>query len=387
MSTINWSEDIDWDDAKLTEGVVNNDTKRTSKNNSDSVERGYDTQNTYPSTPYIYWPMQEEGGPTTKDFGTSSNDGDVDYEIQRGVDGLLGGTCFKFGRKSSVKAGNVNPTTSGGTVSTKTISGDEYRIHKITTVGDTTFDAGSLNTEFDILIVAGGGGTRSNDGSAGAGAGGLVYAENIQLQGTYTVTVGDGGAGADNSGDGQAAPDGENSTFGSKLTAIGGGGGGNKNGGSSDGGSGGGGGQNSGEYGSALQPGTNSLSNGNVVYDAGHRGIYNRNGNTGGGGGGAAEVGGFTGDNSDGGHGIDMSPYFTSDFGENGYFAGGGGGGDNNGGGSLDGGLGGGGDGTHSSSTNDGTDATGGGAGGAGFDHSIGGAGGSGIALIRLKLE
>jgi len=52
----------------------------------------------------------------------------------------------------------------------------------------------SKNIECDILIV-GGGGAGGNSMGGGGGAGGVVYAVNQQLNGTYTIGVGNGGLG------------------------------------------------------------------------------------------------------------------------------------------------------------------------------------------------
>lgn len=386
MTLFRWNDENDWDNSQSSDGVVAEDIGETDNDNENEVKRGYSIDTPYPSRPFIYWPMHEDSGDRASDFGKANENGYAKKgTVEPNREGLLTTTSFKFNSSSYVSAGNVLVDTFGGDIFDKTIDGVDYRIHRFTSVGTNTFTVDKIEDKFDIMLVGGGGGTTSNDGSGGAGAGGLVYAENVPLKGDYTITIGDGGPGDDSADDGGAGPNGEDTTFGSLLTALGGGGGGNKNGHGADGGSGGGIGQNSGNYGYSIQEDTNSLTEGTVVYDAGHRGSNSRGRNTGGGGGGAGDRGGYTGDNSDGGIGLDMSSYFTTDFGENGYFAGGGGGGENGGGGGLDGGLGGGADGSTGSYTNDGTDGTGGGAGGSGNDHPTGGSGGSGIVLIRLK--
>ena len=85
--------------------------------------------------------------------------------------------------------------------------------------------------------------------------------------------------------------------------------------------------------------------------------------------------------NIQGGDGLDMSAYFTTSFGENGYFAGGGGAFARNDNIPRAGGLGGGGDGASSGTAN-----TGGGGGGRDAGVSSG-AGGSGIVLIRYIID
>ena len=48
------------------------------------------------------------------------------------------------------------------------------------------------DTVCDILVIGGGGGG-GNNGGGGGGAGGLIYAENVTLNGEYSITVGNGG--------------------------------------------------------------------------------------------------------------------------------------------------------------------------------------------------
>jgi len=277
-------------------------------------------------------------------------------------------------------------SASGGTKRFINVGNIDYTVHAFTsTSSNMTFDVDTPGF-VDILVVGGGGGTTNQDGSAGAGAGGLVLATGVHLtRGSYTVTVGDGGEGQDNADDSERGRSGVDSQFDNILLGRGGGGGGGKSSTGRRGGSGGGNGQNaSGTPGEARQPGTNTLSSGTLVFDAGNDGAPDRNNNSGGGGGGAGEAGGFTGDNTVGGTGLDLSAYFGSDFGENGYFAGGGGGGDNGGGGDLTPGLGGGGTGGTEGASRAGKTNTGGGAGGSNNDFN-GANGGSGIVLVRYS--
>jgi len=90
---------------------------------------------------------------------------------------------------------------------------------------------------------------------------------------------------------------------------------------------------------------------------------------------GATQSGGDGFGPQSGGDGRDMSSYFGTGFGENGYFAGGGGGGGQEG--TANGGIGGGGDGNGQNAQAN----TGGGGGG-----HAGGDGGSGIFLIRYEI-
>jgi hypothetical protein len=124
-------------------------------------------------------------------------------------------------------------TATGGTITTPTLDGTQYKVHRFNTTGPNSFTVSSVgsnaNPLVDILVVAGGGGggTIGNQGNrgAGGGAGGLIYIKNFPLAvGTYTATVGNGGGPSVNGG---------NSVFtgnGRTLTAIGGGKGGDSDG-------------------------------------------------------------------------------------------------------------------------------------------------------------
>jgi len=130
----------------------------------------------------------------------------------------------------------------GGTETTYTSGGITYKVH--TFLSSSTFTVNSLGS-FDSLIIAGGGGGGASGGSGWqgghGGAGGYITTSGFSLNlalGSNTVTVGAGGASANN---------GTNSVLGNQ-TAIGGGHGGqgdypgSGNPGNA-GGSGGGGGQ------------------------------------------------------------------------------------------------------------------------------------------------
>ena len=272
-------------------------------------------------------------------------------------------------------------SAAGGTV----FFADGYTIHAFTTSGTFTVYSGGV---IDCLLVAGGGGGGGSAGGgasgAGGGAGGVILdvSRNL-LPGSYSINVGGGGTGVTGNTDNRGGNGGNTTGFG--LTAIGGGGGGSRDPGNSqgrDGGSGGGEGSQ----------GTGTPGYGSGTSGQGYRGgLDGFSGNTAiqnasGGGGGAGGVGGDGLDDNysgDGGVGLNMSAYFTTSYGENGYFGGGGGGGTP---GTLgnrqgSGGNGGGGDGGNYGGSA-GTPNTGGGGGGAGSNGSAG-AGGSGIVLIR----
>ena len=310
----------------------------------------------------------------------SSSDGSLQYT----------GTIYD----TQVYSGIFHPYAAGGTITDVTIGSDTYRIHAFTTVGASTLVLPETR-ECDVLLVAGGGGgggVTGSGASGGGGAGGLVLDLNRSVtSGTYTIVVGDGGAGGGNSlVNGNNGED----TTGFGLTANGGGGGGGSSDGTSwnagsAGGSGGGGGGGdvnpNGAGGASTQSGTNSGVNIDGGFDGG--GSLSQFGDCGGGGGGAGEKGDdFLGDtvgngyNIQGGDGLDMSSYFTTAFGENGYFAGGGGAFARNDNIARAGGLGGGGNGAANGLPN-----TGGGGGGRDLGVSAGN-GGSGIVLIRYRI-
>ena len=279
-----------------------------------------------------------------------------------------------------------NPDASGGLIVDTIIDGIEYRIHY--------FDVGTANFvvnkggDFDYLIVAGGGG--SPQYGAGGGAGGLLQGTINLSTGTYSITVGAGGAKRTTSS--LRGFPGENSTaFG--FTAIGGGGGGAHNGSGErqggNGGSGGGGGR-------GIGPGSGTAGQGNDGGCGAHDSAENCPGFTGGnpkgGGGGGAGAPGENATSFHGGRGgTGISSSITGDIR---FYAGGGGGHSWNGLGAL-GGTGGGGIGGRNGASGalgsntfyqgtDGAPNTGGGAGG-GPSQTNGNAGGSGVVIVRYR--
>jgi len=307
----------------------------------------------------------------------------------------------------NIKAEQFVPiTATGGTISEANIGGINYRIHAFTSTGSSTFNVSNIGTNglIDVLLV-GGGGAGSGDNGAGGGAGGLVFKEEYQVNATsYTLSVGAGGTVVNADTSPFISNNGQNTT-GFSLTALGGGAGGSGNSSTrgKDGGSGGGedGEQKDGE-GFGIQPGTNT----NVTLDLGNKGgpCSSLADGPGGGGGGAGAAaassgGGNKNQAGNGGIGYDMSSYFTTNYGENGYFAGGGAGGVGNAAGPPpvdwgNGGLGGGGDhyknGASSYGGTPGLPNTGGGGGAGAYTGSTqvnAAAGGSGIVLIRYALQ
>lgn len=291
---------------------------------------------------------------------------------------------------TQVYSGIFHPYADGGTITYATIGSNTYRIHAFTAVGTSTLFLPET-VECDVLLVAGGGGGGGSGGSgasgAGGGAGGLILDLNKTVSpGSYSIVVGAGGLFINPDFDLQGSDGGDTSAF--SLTAVGGGGGGSRvdgNANGRDGGSGGG----EGSQGVTTSYGSGTSGQGNR---GGLNGFSGDGGepNASGGGGGAGGVGGDGLDDNysgDGGAGLDMSAYFTTSFGDNGYFAGGGGGGRpgsvTNGFGS--GGIGGGADGGNNDAPESGTANTGGGGAGAGTDDRSG-PGGSGIVLIRYRV-
>ena len=295
---------------------------------------------------------------------------------------------------TQVYSGIFHPYADGGTITYVTIGSDTYRIHAFTAAGTSTLFLPET-VECDVLLVAGGGGGGGSGSSsasgAGGGAGGLILDLNKTVSpGSYSIVVGAGGLFINPGFDLQGSDGGDTSAF--SLTAVGGGGGGSRvdgNANGRDGGSGGG----EGSKGVTTSYGSGTSGQGNRGGLNGYSGIPRPEPLeklASGGGGGAGGVGGDGLDDNysgDGGAGLDMSAYFTTSFGENGYFAGGGGGGRpgsvTNGFGS--GGIGGGADGGNDDAPESGTANTGGGGAGAGRNNRSG-PGGSGIVLIRYRV-
>jgi len=225
---------------------------------------------------------------------------------------------------------------------------------------------------------------------AGGGAGGLIFLENQEIPAgtTCTINVGDGGAGGTTWAVCTVASAGNDSSIsinGITHTALGGGGGMNSGGYDSvnnkgaNGGSGGGAAASSHDCTGNRSGGTGKSGQG---YNGGggyHPGGWERTGGGGGGAGGAGQNSQSSSQAGNGGVGKNMSSYFGTTFGANGWFAGGGGGGVHGGTGGT-GGTGGGG-----SEDQVGVNGTGGGGGAARNGSGAGRKGGSGIVIIRYK--
>jgi hypothetical protein len=264
-----------------------------------------------------------------------------------------------------IGVGGISAT--GGT----TTESGAYRIHTFTTSGTFTVISGG---EVEYLVVAGGGSGGGNVGGGG-GAGGLLTGTVASLAvGSYTITVGAGGASAPSAVVGN---DGNDSSFGTLIDATGGGGGGKGDGAGRNGGSGGGAGASSV---TAAGPGSGTAGQGNN----GGTGTSNAGTYSAGGGGGASTVGGNgVQGGAAGSGGTGLSSSITGTFTD---YAGGGGGATYDRTALAPGGSGGGGRGgrqTPGVAATAGTTNTGGGGGGGG---GTSGAGGDGIVIIRYLL-
>jgi hypothetical protein len=290
---------------------------------------------------------------------------------------------------------NTFVTASGGTETTITQNSINYKVHTFTSSGAFIVTGGG---EIEYLVIGGGGGASGRDIGGGGGAGGYrcnVTGESsgggassepvVNLPpGTYTITVGAGGAGGT---DGGAASPGANSVF-SSITAIGGGAGKSYNAAVSNDGAGGSGGGAAAL--DSISSGTNTIGGvaiSNQGFDGGDGLNNSQTDYGGGGGGGAGAVGKDAGQGKHGGAGVESSIDGTPT-----YRAGGGGGAGHRTSGSSQlgsGGIGGGAAATAAAGVDpnrNGATNTGGGAGAARGTSQTGGTGGTGIVIIRYKI-
>ena len=259
---------------------------------------------------------------------------------------------------------------SGGNTDAQ-ISGTQFHNHIFTADGTLTVTQGGY-VEYLVVGGGGGGGSRQNSTGGGGGAGGYRTGFLQVPKGSYSITVGAGGAISGTTGQGN---DGAASVF-HTITASGGGGGG---------------------FGASVGRPSQGLANGSGGgggYDSagGAGGDYGNNGGAGGssgaglahssGGGGGASAVGFAGSSTAGGPG--GAGTASTITGSSVTYAGGGGGGGNAGTGANPGtgGAGGGGAAGTTGNGTAGTANTGGGGGGAG-NAGLGNVGGSGIVIIR----
>ncbi len=290
--------------------------------------------------------------------------GPAEYDCADGIFRVTGNAC------------TAAPKCSGGDTTTHTAAG--YTIHRFVTTTPTKTLVCNQSVNAWVLLIGGGGGGGYNF-AGGGGAGGFLevtgYTQVIPA-GSYTITIGAGGDGAQ-SGMQRGTAGGNTTAFG--LTATGGGGGGSAHNTSSayGGGAGGSGGGNSVASADAAEGGSGTTGQGN---NGGK--VSAANGGAGGGGAGSAGGGGGT-NPGNGGNG--KSSTITGGTGDT--YAGGGGGGNYNINYNSSGGSGGGGKGGSSADSAPGN-ATGygsGGGGGAGahVTNSKGGSGSAGLLIVR----
>jgi hypothetical protein len=276
----------------------------------------------------------------------------------------------------------------GGTVTTLTQNGVNYRVHTFTSSGTLSV---TQSGDVEVLMVAGGGGGGSAANSywetgGGGGAGGLIHTTGFKVgdNTNYTVTIGAGGGGGLNqtaTSPSNRSGDGSNTTF-STLTAVGGGGGGGAYYSANIGGSGGG----ADSY--LYQPGANGTQFQGYAGGSGNGQSSNLLGAAGGGGG-AGGIGqnGQSGSPYKGGDGGIGLPFTFS--GNSSIYYGGGGGGKTAINGSGPGGFGGAGGGGNGGAAggavlgDNGAPNTGGGGGGGLSTSTPTGSGGSGVVMIR----
>ena len=330
------------------------------------------------------------------------------------VTDLKTGTIHKFkvtpinyiGNGTSTESSSVTTLTQGkaqgGTVTTYTDSnGVLYKVHSFTE-SSSNFIVSTNLVEADLLIVGGGGGGSGYRGGGG-GAGGVVVGTNQSISsGTYAVSIGAGGTGAED-GTTAASTSGTDSAFGNLYIAKGGGGGGYDGASptTNSGLTGGCGGGNRGGGATASVSNQDPYSSTNGVTGYGNVGSINTNANIGGGGGGAGSAGilmsSASSQNVGGRGGLGVKNDFRT--GSQQWYAGGGGAGDYAGG--APGGKGGGGKGANNINdanyiipAQNGLPNTGGGGGGGGGDNTQdssssrkGADGGSGIVVIRYPIN
>lgn len=203
---------------------------------------------------------------------------------------------------------SVSIVATGGSLSTTTENGINYKVHEFTASGTFEITKIGSNPTIEYFLLAGGGGAGGGayQGGAGGGAGGLTISSFTGAIGNYTITV--GGAGS-------------NSSISGVTTAIAGGSGGSWGGAGGSGGSGGGDGGAGG-----CSPGAGTAGQGNN----GGCGATGSEFDPGGGGGGKGGVGGNAGGTVGGAGGAGLTSVFN---GVSTLYAKGGGGRANNSGG------------------------------------------------------
>ena len=348
-----------------------------------------------------------------RDAGISTATGTVIYDSEVGMQVYSGA---ETGWRTVANTASVTRLTATG--GDTTFTSGNYKVHKFSTTGSSTFTVSNGDDTVEVFLV-GGGGSGSTDSGGGGGGGACVYGTSVPITpGTYPVSVASGGSQpstyySDPEANWASNYGGGTSTInhpGGAINAYGGNAGGTSYGPGSNyvpspisDGSHGNLGSTGGAHTSSPVPTSTSVSNAGLTtpYPTPATGTYsvfrNAGGNVnaprsatwaGAGGGGAGGAGGNTTNAAGvGGPGYNAAgniPWMPSSEGASGLFGGGGGAGspDNgtNGGGAGGPGGGGAGGGEGSSSGTAGSPNTGGG--GGGVDGSGGSAGGSGVVYI-----
>lgn len=142
-----------------------------------------------------------------RNTGISVSSGSASCTVPSGVHGQSVGATVVITVENTAK-GNVESSTSqstvvqgvatGGTVSTYSSGGTNYKVHKFTSSGNLVVPTGLTLSNCNIVIVAGGGGSGAygnGGGGGGGGGGGFGNATVSSLTaGTYSITIGSGGA-------------------------------------------------------------------------------------------------------------------------------------------------------------------------------------------------
>lgn len=142
-----------------------------------------------------------------RNTGISVSSGSASCTVPSGVHGQSVGATVVITVENTAK-GNVESSTSqskvvqgiatGGTVSTYSSGGTNYKVHKFTSSGNLVVPTGLTLSNCNIVIVGGGGGSGAygnGGGGGGGGAGGYGNATVSSLTaGTHSITIGAGGA-------------------------------------------------------------------------------------------------------------------------------------------------------------------------------------------------
>jgi hypothetical protein len=168
------------------------------------------------------------------------------------LNSLILSTSGTYTSLTATIVGNGSITSNGKTIAALTINfPGRYKIYEWKNSGSITFPSSNAPPTVECLMVAGGGGSVPNTATGGGGAGGVYYGSVNVSNIEYTITVGEGGLGANNGDDSSLVIA---STSTDVVRTYGGGYGGPQNSAGNSGGSGGGGGGSLGAAGTALQP-------------------------------------------------------------------------------------------------------------------------------------